>query len=182
MIRHDNKSRQIVLNYGISRRTVMRVFWDVSVQIYKLSNPFPQFFATVDLNPDLRSKRQTVRKAAIDKIEAEKNAKFKLLEPKDVGIKRLLERFEDPWKLDRIPVGIAMDGMKINIENSSGKAKSFFKRSVHCNEKCKRITSASFSKALGTLLGWSRCLILTLLANLDQSHKGWGLQIAKVPL
>ena len=154
MIRHDNKSRQIVLNYGISRRTVMRVFWDVSVQIYKLSNPFPRFFTTVDLNPDLRSKTAAVRKAASDKTEAEKNAKYKLLEPKDVGIKSLLERFEDPWKLDRIPVGIAMDGMKISIENSSGKVKSFFKRSVHCNEKCKKIPSVSFIKALEIFLGW----------------------------
>ena len=39
-----------------------------------------------------------------------------------------------------------------------------------------------FDKALERLLGWIEWLILTLLPILDQSHEGWVLQIAKVPL
>ena len=39
-----------------------------------------------------------------------------------------------------------------------------------------------FIKALERLLGWIYWIILTLLPILDQSHKGWVLQIAKVPL
>ena len=52
---------------------------------------------------------------------------------------------------------------------------------VYCSLRV-RLVNHKIIKALERLLGWTLGLILNLLPILDQSLKGWVLQIAKVPL
>ena len=53
---------------------------------------------------------------------------------------------------------------------------------VRDRSKVDQIPISTGSKALERLLGWIQWLILTLLPILYQRHKGWLLEIAKVPL